>query len=83
MIVRLLYKEKVVGESDDCKSHITRSYGLDLEFIIQTLMDKFGIDFSHYCLSDMRQSPNKLDFLLKEEDYIKLRDDKINKILSE
>lgn len=71
MTVRLIYNDVVVDKSDSISS------------LIEDCMFQFGIDFSLYRLSDMRQSfdTKTIDFFLKEEDYIKLRDNKINKIL--
>lgn len=73
MTVRLIYNDVVVDKSDSISS------------LIEDCMFQFGIDFSLYRLSDMRQSfdTKTIDFFLKEEDYIKLRDNKINKILNE
>ena len=75
MLVRLFYKDKIVKQSD-----IDVSCGL-----LESLQETFGIDFSQYRLSDMRQSINEryMDFFLKEEDYCKYRESLINKILDE
>mgnify|MGYP007017508714 CR=1 FL=1 len=78
--IRLLHKGVVVGETSLPDNNVHSSVGYN--GLIETCMRVFGIDFSQYRLSDMVQIPGRLDFLLKEEDYIKLRNDKINKILS-
>lgn len=87
MIIGIIYKEKVVSEVEIfvTSHHSGKSLiDLPLQQIADICMNKFGLDISEYRLSDMRHSVGKrLDFLLKEEDYIKLREDKINKILSE
>ncbi len=77
MTVKLIYNDVVVDKSNSIDS------------LIEDCLSHFGLDFSQYRLSEMRQSglsyfdSKTIEFLLKEEDYIKLRDNKINKILSE
>lgn len=82
--IRLLYKGAVVGESSWCNiSDTTIHSTLGHHGLIESCIRLFGIDFSQYRLSDMKQSPGQIDFRLKDEDYTKLRNDRINKILSE
>lgn len=73
MTVKLIYNNVVIDKSDTISS------------LIEDCLSQFGLDFSQYRLSDFKQSfdTKKIEFFLKEEDYIKLRDNKINKILSE
>jgi hypothetical protein len=73
MILGLIYNGVIVGEVEIAfDGHISQ---------IVKAIDEFGIDISHYSLSDMKQDGigKRLDFFLKEEDYIKLRDNKIIK----
>ena len=73
MTVKLIYNDAVVDKSNSIDS------------LIEDCLSQFGLDFSQYRLSDFKQSfdTRPIEFFLKEEDYIKLRDNKINKILSE
>lgn len=84
MTIRLIYKDVVVAET---KTTISDRIHSSYEYwnLIDICIDKFGLDFSQYRISDIKQSIPEawIDFRLKEEDYIKLRNNKINKILSE
>ncbi len=73
MTVKLIYNDAVVDKSNSIND------------LIEDCISQFGLDFSQYRLSDFKQSfdTKTIEFFLKEEDYIKLRDNKINKILSE
>jgi hypothetical protein len=77
MTVRLKYNDFVVDKDDNICQYDGN--------LIEQCISRFGLDFSFYRLSDMKQSfdTKTIDFFLKEEDYIKLRNNKINKILSE
>lgn len=78
MILGLIYKNAIVCETEF-------EFNGQLSQMIDVCLDRLGVNLSQYSISDMKQDGvgRRLDFFLKEEDYIKLRDDKINKILSE
>lgn len=80
MTIRLIYKGVVVDETQCLDNHTIHSV-VGYLGLIETCMSKFGVDLSQYRLSDMKRTVGQIEFSLKEEDYIKLRDNKINKIL--